>query len=134
MCIGTAHVWSVFEELEGDYTSLDEKILYLSQCFNEMYKHKHSVIFIGDTNLMGDGETMQALEKAALNTLGISDVGAKKAVATWDGIVNKTQIRHRERHRPDRLLVKGITGNVSVDIVHVNERSDHYAISATVAC
>tara|TARA_B110000046_G_scaffold104099_1_gene111609 strand:- start:2316 stop:4013 length:1698 start_codon:yes stop_codon:yes gene_type:complete len=132
--IGTAHVWSTFSEL-GDRTSrtdIDLKMTFLEQCFAYMEKVAPASsihIFAGDTNLVDEPWT-RSYEDRCLETLGVNDLGDR--TPTWDGTVNK-HIRHDEKHRPDRVLVRSTTpiqGTVSVE--DKDMRSDHFPIITSI--
>jgi endonuclease/exonuclease/phosphatase family metal-dependent hydrolase len=134
--IGTAHFWSVFDELNGNYASLTEKISAISQCFNFMGNKsgdkKMTKIIVGDTNLMQNDDKMRKKEIQDLKFYGITDLAVhnKQEEYTWDGFNNSKQIRHRERHRPDRVLSNN---PLQADInVIISDDSDHYAIDAHI--
>jgi endonuclease/exonuclease/phosphatase family metal-dependent hydrolase len=136
--VGTAHVWSVFEELDGKtWTSTQEKVDYLRQCFVAMdtrYPGAYFQLLVGDTNLMADGERMQKVEHEKLGRAGLFDLvgggGAQAAAPTWDGVGNPTQISHREIHRPDRAISSSQLK--SAVFVTQSALSDHYPIDVIV--
>jgi hypothetical protein len=133
LVIGTCHAWSVFAELSGNYNSLTEKMLYITQAFTAMHVAFPDValrLAVGDFNLMEDGADMRAQEQQALAAAGILDAAAAQPVVTWDGVANSKQIKHRERHRPDRLLANSKM-DMSV-LVEQSALSDHYPIICNV--
>ncbi len=131
--IGTCHVWSVFDELSGNFNSLTEKMLYITQAFTAMqiaFPVLALKFAVGDFNLMEDGDRMRAREQQALAEAGVVDAAAAQPVVTWDGMANRGQIAHRERHRPDRLLANAAV-EMSV-VVKPSTLSDHYPIICNI--
>ena len=137
LSVGTAHFWSIFEELDGKtWGSLKEKINAIQQCLTYMkvlYPGTKRVI-IGGTNLIEDDIYMKLREQKALIKRGLWDLGAELGTPTWNWEKNKKQVPHmNEKHRPDRILTSwDAVGDTSTLEVHENGLSDHFAISCSL--
>jgi len=133
--VGTAHVWSIFSELENRTSQGDIrlKMTFLEQCFAYMEKAPGAIqIFAGDTNLVAEKWT-QSYEDACLKTLVVTDLGRAEQTPTWDGFSN-ANIKYHERHRPDRVLVRSRTTPVqgTFSVENKDMRSDHFPVTAVV--
>lgn len=131
ICVGTAHFWSVFDELNGNYTSLQEKLHavgFSDKYMTDMYPSCTHRVIIGDTNMMEDDDKMKQHEQNGLKSRKLWDLGARTGVKTWDKVKNPTQIHYNESHRPDRVLTSWqARGELTVH--EKNTNSDHFPIS-----
>jgi endonuclease/exonuclease/phosphatase family metal-dependent hydrolase/nicotinic acid mononucleotide adenylyltransferase len=138
LVVGTAHVWSIFGELEctTNRTDIDLKISFLEQCFTYMESLSPvgaTLLLAGDTNLVDEPWTRD-YEDQKLRSLHLTDLDSRTRVRTWDGTTNSNVPTRAERHRPDRVFMREPSSQLSstLEVQNQDMRSDHFPIIASV--